>query len=39
LNWASACDAMRRRGLPAVKLKPRNLRCDGTATALFAGLA
>jgi hypothetical protein len=39
LNRASACGAMRRRGVPDVKLKPRNLRCHGTATALFAGLS
>jgi hypothetical protein len=25
--------------MPDVKLKPRNLRCHGTATALFAGLS
>src|SRR5579864_2188631 len=36
-NRASDCDAMRRRGcVPPVKLKPRNLRSLGRATALFA---
>src|SRR5262249_59525994 len=37
LKRASACGAMRRRGsCPAVKLKPRNLRTLGLATALLA---
>jgi len=37
LNLASACGAMRRFGVaPRVKLNPRNLRCDGGATALLA---
>src|SRR5271157_4672362 len=37
LNRTMACGAMRRRGAaPPVKLNPRNLRCDGGATALLA---
>ena len=37
VNRASACGAMRRRGaVSLVKLKPRNLRALGRATALFA---
>ena len=37
LNWFKALDAIvRLTSEPAVKLNPRNFRCDGRATALFA---
>ncbi len=37
LNWFKALGAIiRLTSGPAVKLNPRNFRCDGRATALFA---